>query len=192
MNTNQLRADSSKQLEYATLGGGCFWCTESVFSLLRGVEKVESGYSGGTLVNPSYKQVSTGKTGHAEVVQISFNPEVISFKEILEIFFSSHDPTTVNRQGNDVGPQYRSVIFYHNNQQKAEAEQMINELTETKTFKGHIVTKIEPFKAFYKSEEYHKNYFKRHPEQAYCQLVIAPKIRKLKDHYLNKLKFQKK
>jgi peptide-methionine (S)-S-oxide reductase len=159
-----------------------------VFSLISGVEKVESGYSGGTLENPTYEQVSTGTTGYAEVVQISFDPEIISFKEILEIFFSSHDPTTLNRQGNDVGTQYRSVIFYHNDKQKAEAEQMIKELTESKTWKAPIVTKVEPFKAFYNAEEYHQNYFKRHPEQAYCQLVIAPKIEKLQKYYFPKLK----
>jgi peptide-methionine (S)-S-oxide reductase len=181
---------SSKHIALATLGGGCFWCTEAVFSLINGVEKVESGYSGGGLEHPTYEHVSTGTTGHAEVVQISFNPEVISFREILEIFFSSHDPTTLNRQGNDVGTQYRSVIFYHTDQQKAEAEQMIKELTEAKTWKAPIVTKVEPCKAFYKAEEYHQNYFKHNPEKAYCQLVIAPKIKKLQKHYFPKLKLQ--
>ncbi len=179
---------SSEKTELATLGGGCFWCTEAVFNLIRGVEKVESGYAGGTLENPTYEQVSTGRTGHAEVVQISFNPEVISFKEILDIFFSSHDPTTLNRQGNDVGTQYRSVIFYHTQKQKTEAEQIINELSESKTWKAPIVTKVEPFKVFYKAEEYHQNYFAHHPNQAYCQFVIAPKIEKLQKYYLPKLK----
>jgi len=190
MNHTLSELGSSKTMELATLGGGCFWCTEAVFSLVRGVEKVESGYSGGTIEYPTYEQVSTGTTGHAEVVQISFNPEVISFREILEIFFSSHDPTTLNRQGNDVGTQYRSVVFYHNDQQKKEAEQTIKELTESKTYEAPIVTKVEPFKEFYKAEEYHQNYFKRHPEKAYCQLVIEPKIEKLQKYNLPKLKLK--
>jgi len=186
----KLEPVSSKQLEVATLGGGCFWCIEAVFSLLKGVEKVESGYSGGKMENPTYEKVSTGTTGHVEVVQISFNPDVISFKEILEVFFSSHDPTMLNRQGNDIGTQYRSVIFYYDDQQKAIAEQVIKELTETKTWNKPIVTQIEPFKIFYKAEEYHQNYFKNHPEKSYCSITIAPKINKLKQHYLDKLKLQ--
>lgn len=188
MSQEQLKSASSKRMKLATLGGGCFWCTEAVFSLIEGVEKVESGYSGGSLEKPTYEQVSTGTTGHAEVVQISFDPDVISFKEILEIFLSSHDPTTLNRQGNDVGTQYRSVIFYHNDQQKVIAEQMIKELDEAKTWNAPIVTRIESFKAFYKAEEYHQNYFKNHPERSYCQIVIAPKIQKLQMHYITKLK----
>jgi len=190
MSQEKLNPVSSKQLEVATLGGGCFWCTEAVFSLLKGVEKVESGYSGGKIENPTYEKVSTGTTGHVEVVQISFNPDVISFKEILEVFFSSHDPTTLNRQGQDIGTQYRSVIFFHDDQQKAIAEQLIKELTETKTWNMPIVTQIEPFKIFYKAEEYHQNYFKNHPEKSYCSIIIAPKIGKLKQHYLGKLKMQ--
>jgi len=180
----------SKKIALATLGGGCFWCTEAVFSLIRGVEKVESGYSGGTLENPTYEQVSTGVTGHVEVVQISFDPKTISFKEILEIFFSSHDPTTPNRQGNDVGIQYRSVIFYHNGEQKTEAEQMIKELNESRVWNSPIVTTVEPFKAFYKAEAYHQNYFKQHSEQTYCRLIIAPKIDKLQKYHLPKLKLR--
>jgi peptide-methionine (S)-S-oxide reductase len=190
MSQEKLKPVSSKQLEVATLGGGCFWCTEAVFSLLKGVEKVESGYSGGKMENPTYEKVSTGTTGHVEVVQTSFNPDVISFKEILEVFFSSHDPTTLNRQGQDIGTQYRSVIFFHDDQQKVIAEQIIKELTETKTWNMPIVTQIEPFKIFYKSEEYHQNYFKNHPEKSYCSIIIAPKIGKLKQHYLGKLKMQ--
>ena len=190
MSQEKIEPVSSKQLEVATLGGGCFWCTEAVFSLLKGVEKVESGYSGGKMENPTYEKVSTGTTGHVEVVQISFNPDVISFKEILEVFFSSHDPTTLNRQGNDIGTQYRSVIFYHDNQQKAIAEQVIKELTETKTWNKPIVTQIEPYKIFYKAEEYHQNYFKNYSEKSYCSIIIAPKINKLKQHYLGKLKLQ--
>jgi len=181
---------SSKRLEVAVLGGGCFWCTEAVFSQLRGVEKVESGYSGGSVVRTSYEQVSTGKTGHAEVVRVSFDPEVISFREILEIFFSTHDPTTLNRQGPDVGTQYRSVIFYRDEEQKRTAEQVIEELGRERLWEAPIVTRLEPFKEFYPTEDYHKDYFKRHPEQSYCTLVIAPKITKLRELYLSKLKPQ--
>jgi peptide-methionine (S)-S-oxide reductase len=177
-------------MEVTTLGGGCFWCTEAVFSQLKGVEKVESGYSGGALENPTYEQVSTGMTGHAEVVQITFDPDVISFKELLEIFFSTHDPTTLNRQGQDVGTQYRSVIFYQDDKQKAVAKQVIKEISEEKIFDRPIVTQLEPFKAFYKAEDYHKDYFKRHPEQSYCGAIIAPKLEKLRAHYLSKLKLQ--
>ncbi|MDQ1280991.1 MAG: peptide-methionine (S)-S-oxide reductase [Thermoproteota archaeon] len=181
---------SSKQIELATLGGGCFWCTEAVFSLLKGVEKVEPGYSGGEIENPTYEQVSTGTTGHAEVIQISFNPEEISYKEILEIFFSTHDPTTLNRQGDEVGIKYRSIIFFYNEQQKEIAEKMIKEITEAKVWNRPIMTKVEPFKTFYGAEEYHKNYFKRHPESAYCRIVIAPKIDKPQKNYLSRLKVQ--
>jgi peptide-methionine (S)-S-oxide reductase len=186
----ELKTAATRRMEVATLAGGCFWCTEAVFGQLKGVERVESGYSGGKLENPTYEQVSAGRTGHAETVQITFDPDVISYKEILEIFFSTHDPTTLNRQGPDVGTQYRSVIFYHNDQQKAIAEQVIKELTEEKTFDASIVTQVEPFKTFYEAEDYHKDYFKRHPEQAYCSLVIAPKITKLRELYLSKLKLQ--
>ena len=181
---------SLKKQDVAVLGGGCFWCTEAVFTQINGVEKVEPGYSGGELENPTYEQVSTGRTGHAEVVQITFDPDVISYEEILEIFFSTHDPTTLNRQGPDVGTQYRSVIFYRNDQQKAVAEQLMKELSEAKAWDMPIVTQLEPLKVFYPAEDYHRDYFKRHPEQAYCTLVIAPKIAKLKEHYLSKLKLQ--
>ena len=184
------REASSKRLEVAVLGGGCFWCTEAAFTQLRGVERVESGYSGGTLAHPTYEQVSTGKTGHAEVVRVTFDPEVISFKEVLEIFFSIHDPTTLNRQGPDVGTQYRSVIFYGDDEQKKTAEQVIKELSEEKVWDEPIVTRLEPFKDFYPAEEYHKDYFKKHPKQSYCTLVIAPKIAKLRKLYFSKLKLQ--
>jgi peptide-methionine (S)-S-oxide reductase len=177
-----------KHMELATLGGGCFWCTEAVFQLIRGVEQVEPGYAGGTPPNPTYEEVSTGTTGHAEAVQLTFNPEVISFREILEIFFGTHDPTQLNRQGPDVGTQYRSVIFYHSQQQKATAEQLIEELETEQVYDKPIVTALEPYQAFYPAEEYHKNYFKKHPEQSYCQAVIAPKIAKLQKTYLSKLK----
>jgi len=172
----------------ATLGGGCFWCTEAVFTQLKGVEAVEPGYSGGSVENPTYEQVSTGTTGHAEVVQVTFDPNIISYREILEIFFSTHDPTTLNRQGPDTGTQYRSVIFYHNAQQRETAELVLKELTEEKLFDAPIVTSIEPFKRFYKAEEYHKDYFKKHPEQQYCRIIIAPKIAKLQKLYLDKLR----
>ena len=175
-------------MEVTTLGGGCFWCTEAVFSQLKGVGKIESGYSGGNLEDPTYEEVSAGTTGHAEVAQITFDPNLISFKEILQIFFSTHDPTTLNRQGPDVGSQYRSVIFYHDNQQKEIAEQVIKDLSEEKIFDTPIVTQVEPLKTFYKAEDYHKEYFRRHPEQPYCRVVIAPKVAKLRQLYLSKLK----
>jgi peptide-methionine (S)-S-oxide reductase len=192
MSNEQSKTVFSRQMEVATLGGGCFWCMEAVFNELEGVEKVESGYSGGATAYPTYEQVSTGATGHAEVVQINFDPKAISFEEILEIFFAMHDPTTLNRQGSDVGTQYRSVIFYHNDEQKATAEQVIKKIAEAKIWDSPIVTQIEPFKAFYKVEDYHKDYFKKHPRQPYCRLVITPKIAKLREHYHKKLKMQDK
>lgn len=174
--------------EVATLGGGCFWCTEAVFSEIKGVLKVEPGYSGGSLANPTYEQVSTGTTGHAEVVHITFDPGIISFREILKVFFATHDPTTLNRQGADVGTQYRSVLFYHDKEQKVTIEKLIGELNNAKIYGAPIVTKVEPFEAFYKGEDYHKDYFKSHPERSYCRLVIAPKIAKLRENYRDELK----
>ena len=174
--------------EMATFGGGCFWCTEAVFSELQGVEKVESGYAGGTAPDPTYEQVCSGKTGHAEVVQITFNPRVISYKELLEIFFTVHDPTTLNRQGADVGTQYRSIILYHNDEQKAVAEQAIREVDSAQIWNRPIVTQVKPFVAFYRAEDYHQQYFKQNPKQSYCQFVISPKVAKLRQHYLAKLK----
>ncbi len=188
MSQERPKPTSQTQREVATLGGGCFWCMEAVFNELKGVEEVESGYSGGAVANPTYEQVSMGTTGHAEVVHITFDPNVISFKQILEIFFSMHDPTTLNRQGPDTGTQYRSVIFYHDDEQKSIAEQVIKEVTEEKLWDAPIVTKVEPFKAFYEAEDYHKDYFKRHPEQAYCRIVIAPKVTKLQKIYYSMLK----
>jgi peptide-methionine (S)-S-oxide reductase len=185
MNQESARTENR---EVATLGGGCFWCTEAVFSIVKGVDKVESGYCGGSVPNPTYEQVSAGTTGHAEAVQLTFDPKVISFREILEIFFATHDPTTMNRQGPDVGTQYRSVIFYHNAEQKATAEKVIDELNKAEIWDASIVTEIEPFKAFYKAEDYHKDYYKRHPNQPYCQQVITPKIAKLQQRFLGKLK----
>jgi peptide-methionine (S)-S-oxide reductase len=190
MSQEKSRTNSPKRIEVTTLGGGCFWCTEAVFSQLKGVEKIEPGYSGGNLENPSYEQVSTGKTGHAEVAQITFDPAVISFKEILQIFFSTHDPTSLNRQGADIGTQYRSVIFHHDDEQKAIAEQVIREFSDKGAFDAPIVTQVEPLKTFYKAEDYHRDYYQRHPEQPYCRVAIAPKIAKFRQLYLSKLKLQ--
>ena len=174
--------------ETITLGGGCFWCTEAVFEQLKGVEKVESGYSGGTVPNPTYQQVCSGDTGHAEVSQITFDPKVISLKEILEVFFTVHDPTTLNQQGNDVGTQYRSAIFYRNAEQKTVARQVIKEIEAAKIWNGRIVTEIEPFKEFYRAEDYHQEYFRLHGQQPYCRVVIAPKVAKFREHFRDKLK----
>ena len=178
----------NKTTEVATLASGCFWCSEAVFTIIRGVERVEPGYTGGSVPNPSYEQVSSGSTGHAEAVQVFFDPSVISFREILEIFFATHDPTTLNRQGPDVGTQYRSVIFYHSEEQKATAEKMIDELNKEAIWDAPIVTQVEPFKAFYNAETYHKDYYKKHPNQPYCQAVITPKLVKLQQRFLGKLK----
>ncbi len=174
--------------EIATLGGGCFWCTEAIFDELRGIEKVESGYSGGTVPDPSYEDVCTGNTGHAESIQVTFDPKQISFKEILQIFFTMHDPTTLNRQGADVGTQYRSVIFYHSPEQERVAKEVIIETNAAKIWKKPIVTEVAPFKAFFKAENYHQKYFENNTRQPYCQVVIAPKVAKLREHYREKLK----
>ncbi len=174
--------------EVITLGGGCFWCTEAVFSDLRGVEKVESGYSGGTVPNPSYEQVCTGTTGHAEVVQVTFAPSVISLKEILQVFFTTHDPTTPNRQGPDVGTQYRSAIFYRTPEQQATAQQVIQELTRAELWRAPVVTEVKPFTAFYQAEDYHQEYFAHNGNQPYCRAVIAPKVAKFRQQYREKLK----
>ena len=176
------------KLEAATLGGGCFWCLEAVFSDLVGVASVESGYAGGILSNPSYQEVCSGTTGHAEVVRVTFDPAVISFTEILEIFFGIHDPTTLNRQGADVGPQYRSVIFYHNLEQKETAEKVIREMEEEAIWGRPIVTQLAPVETFYKAEAYHQEYFKKNPYQGYCQAVIAPKVSKFRQKYAERLK----
>jgi peptide-methionine (S)-S-oxide reductase len=181
-------ASNVQTKETITLGGGCFWCTEAVFEQLKGVEKVESGYSGGTVPNPTYQQVCSGDTGHAEVSQITFDPKVISLKEILEVFFTVHDPTTLNQQGNDVGTQYRSVIFYRNAEQKTVAGQVIKEIEAAKIWDGHIVTDVSPFKEFYKAEDYHQEYFRLHGQQPYCRMVIAPKVAKFREHFRDKLK----
>jgi peptide-methionine (S)-S-oxide reductase len=174
--------------EVVTLGGGCFWCIEAIFEELNGVEQVESGYSGGRVDDPTYEQVCTGTTGHAEVVQVTFDPKTISLKEILEVYFTVHDPTTLNRQGADVGTQYRSVIFYRSEEQKAIVERVIQEIQSAKLWNAPIVTEIVLFKAFYKAEDYHQEYYKKNPGQAYCRIVIAPKIKKFREHYKDKLK----
>ena len=174
--------------EVATLAGGCFWCIEAVFQKVDGVESVISGYAGGTTVNPTYQQVCTGETGHAEVVQITFDPSKISYREILEMFFSVHDPTTLNRQGVDTGTQYRSAIFYHNEQQKAVAEELIGELNRAHLWEKPIVTQIAPLDTFYPAGDYHREYFLRHPEQAYCQMIISPKVSKFRNQWAKRLK----
>ncbi len=173
--------------EVATLGGGCFWCTEAVFTELRGVEKVESGYSGGTVPNPTYKQVCSGTTGHAEVVQITFDPNLISYADLLRVFFTVHDPTTLNRQGADVGEQYRSVIFYHDEKQKQTAEQVIKEIEAEKIWDGRIVTQLTPARPFYEAEDYHQEYYANNPNQPYCRIVIAPKVQKFRQHWRERL-----
>ena len=175
-------------LEVATLGGGCFWCLEAVYDNLRGVTDVVSGYAGGRAVNPTYYEVCTGRTGHAEVVQVTFDPSEISYREILEVFFSIHDPTTLNRQGADVGSQYRSAIFYHSPEQKATAEDLIGELGAEKVWNNRIVTEIKPLGDFYPAEEYHQEYFAKHPGEGYCQVVIAPKVAKFRKKYMDRLK----
>jgi len=174
--------------EVATLAGGCFWCLEAVFEQLRGVSKVTSGYTGGHVANPTYEAVCTGTTGHAEVTQVTFDPDVVSYRDLLGVFFSLHDPTTVNRQGGDVGTQYRSAIFYHDDEQRRTAEEVIRELEAEHVFDDPIVTKIEPLVAFYPAEEYHREYYRRNPNQPYCRAVIAPKVAKLRTNYLQKLK----
>lgn len=174
--------------ELVTLAGGCFWCIEAVFREVEGVESVICGYTGGTTVNPTYQQVCSDKTGHAEAVQVTFDPTKISYREILEIFFSVHDPTTLNWQGADTGTQYRSAIFYHSEQQKAIAEQLIGELNKAHLWKTPIVTQIAPLDKFYPAEDYHKEYFSRHPEQAYCQMIISPKVNKFRKQWANRLK----
>jgi peptide-methionine (S)-S-oxide reductase len=178
----------SPRTEVATLAGGCFWCLEAVYDELRGVQSVESGYAGGTVENPTYRQVVTGTTGHAEVVRVTFDPEVVSFREILEVFFTIHDPTTLNRQGADVGPQYRSAIFYHDEEQRRVAEEVISDLETEGVWDDPIVTEVTPFDTFYMAEDYHQEYYRNNAYQPYCQVVISPKVAKFRKQYLERLK----
>lgn len=175
-------------VEVATFAGGCFWCTEAIFTELKGVAKVVSGYTGGTVKNPSYREICNGTTGHAEAIQITFNPKEIAFEDLLEVFFGTHDPTTLNRQGADVGTQYRSEIFYHSLEQKEKAEAYIQFIEKEKLYSNPIVTKVSSAVIFYEAEEYHQDYYALNSDQGYCQMVIAPKIEKLRKYYKSKLK----
>jgi peptide-methionine (S)-S-oxide reductase len=181
-------ASGAPALEIATLGGGCFWCTEAVLSELRGVTQVLPGYAGGTTPNPSYEQVCTGRTGHAEVAQVTFDPSMISFRDLLTVFLTTHDPTQLNRQGADVGTQYRSVILYHDERQKKAAETLIAQLESQHLWKGNIVTQVVPFTVFYPAEEYHRDYYRRNPYAGYCAAVIAPKVAKFRKQYADRLR----
>ncbi len=175
-------------MQVATLGGGCFWCVEAIYEDLKGVESVISGYSGGAKKNPSYQEVSSGFSGHAEVIQITFDPKLISYKDILEVFWEVHDPTTLNRQGADIGSQYRSVIYYHSDEQKSIAEESKKQADASGLYKDPIVTEISEFKGFYEAEDYHQNYFINNPNQPYCSVVISPKVKKFKNKYKDQLK----
>ncbi|MSQ33677.1 MAG: peptide-methionine (S)-S-oxide reductase [Dehalococcoidia bacterium] len=174
--------------EVATLAGGCFWCLEAVFEQLRGVEKVVSGYSGGQAPNPSYRQVCSGTTGHAEVVQVAFDPQALSFRDLLEVFFTIHDPTTLDRQGPDEGTQYRSAVFYHTPEQQATAKQVLADIAAARLWKQPLVTQVVPLQAFYPAEDYHREYYRRNTYQPYCQVIIEPKVAKFRKQYLAKLK----
>ncbi len=184
---NHSTENLNDNLQVATLGGGCFWCLDAVFMEVKGIESVTSGYSGGTVKNPAYREVTSGRTGHAEVVQLKFDPEIISFREILEIFFHLHDPTTLNRQGADVGTQYRSVIFYHNEQQEKTAREVFKEIDASDLWDDPLVTEIAPMTAFYVAEDYHQEYYQNNPSQPYCTFVIGPKMEKLRKLFKDKL-----
>ncbi|MFO7828521.1 MAG: peptide-methionine (S)-S-oxide reductase MsrA [Bacteroidales bacterium] len=186
--SHEIYSQNHTKMELATFGSGCFWCTEAIFDKVKGVESAVSGYSGGKVKNPTYKEVCTGNTGHAEVIQVTFNPDIISYDELLEIFWKTHDPTTLNRQGADVGTQYRSVIFYHNDKQKELAETYKKKLDEAKVFTKPIVTEITPFEIFYKAENDHQEYYENNKAQPYCNFVITPKIEKVKEVFKDKLK----
>jgi peptide-methionine (S)-S-oxide reductase len=186
--TDETGARGGRPLEQATLAGGCFWCLEAVYDELRGVADVRSGYAGGHVPDPSYRDVCSGATGHAEVVQITFDPRAISYRELLDVFFTIHDPTTLNRQGGDVGTQYRSAVFYHSPEQRADAEGTIRDLEAAGTWGAPIVTEVVPLDAFYPAEDYHTDYFARNPGQGYCQAVIAPKVAKARKQHLDKLR----
>ena len=174
--------------ELATLGGGCFWCLEAVYKDLKGVEAVVSGYAGGSVVDPTYERVCGGRTGHAEVVQIAYDPKIVSFRDLLDVFFTIHDPTTKDRQGADIGPQYRSIILYHSAEQKADAEHAIADVNEKKIWPAPVVTEVVPLEKFYPGEDYHQDYFEQNPRQRYCQIVIAPKVAKFRKEFLARLK----
>jgi len=174
--------------ETATLGGGCFWCLEAVYEQMRGIVSVESGYMGGVVPDPDYRSVCTGMTGHIEVVQIVFDPAEITYREILEVFFAIHDPTSLDRQGNDSGPQYRSAVFYHSDAQRATVRALIGELEGENAFDAPIVTEVRPAQTFYRAEDYHQEYFRNHPAQPYCALVVAPKVAKFREHFAAKLR----
>ncbi|MEX0780258.1 MAG: peptide-methionine (S)-S-oxide reductase MsrA [Balneolales bacterium] len=188
VNTNKKAMESNNTMMKATFGAGCFWCVEAIFLRLKGVKEVISGYSGGTVNNPTYEQVTSGNTGHAEVVQVTYDPSEITYEQLLNVYWRTHDPTTLNRQGADVGTQYRSVIFYQNEKQKELAEHFKARLDEEKIYNDPIVTEITPFEAFYRAEEYHQNYYAKNPEQGYCQIVIAPKIEKMEELFKETLK----
>ena len=185
---NNIQVENTTGMEIATFAGGCFWCTEAVFLELKGVEKVVSGYIGGKTLNPTYKEICTGETGHAEAIQITYNPNEVAYEDLLEVFFGTHDPTTLNRQGADVGTQYRSEIFYHSEAQKDKAEKYISLIGSEKLYDKEIVTKVSKATVFYPAEEYHQNYYSQNAEQGYCQMVIAPKLEKLRKYYKSKLK----
>lgn len=190
--TNEIQGTNMENLEKATLGAGCFWCVEAVFEELKGVKKVEAGYAGGELENPSYRQVSSGTTRHAEVARIVFDPDVISYDQLLTVFWHTHNPTTLNRQGADVGPQYRSVIFYHNEKQKEIAEKSMAEVDRSDLWEDPIVTEIEPVSNYSKAENYHQNYYENNPNAGYCQVIIAPKLKKFRKEFSHLLKEEKK
>ncbi len=181
-------AGASKATSVATLGGGCFWCIEAVFDRPHGVQSLESGYSGGHLENPTYEDICSGNTGHAEVIRVTFDPAVVTYRDILDVFFAIHDPTTLNAQGNDIGTQYRSVIFFHTPEQKAVAEAVIRDLTGARTFSRPIVTEVAPAPKFYEAEQYHQEYFERNPRQPYCQYVVSPKVAKFRQQFAARLK----
>jgi len=181
-------AEAKKETQIATLGGGCFWCTEAIYEELKGVISVTSGYSGGDIINPSYREVCTGRTGHAEVVEIEFDPSIISFTEILEVFFATHDPTTLNRQGADVGTQYRSAVFYQSPEQQETAEAIIQLLNDKNVFGAKVVTEVTEWKNFFRAEDYHQNYLANNPSQSYCQFVVIPKLEKFRKIFKDRLK----
>ncbi|MBK8383311.1 MAG: peptide-methionine (S)-S-oxide reductase MsrA [Ignavibacteria bacterium] len=186
-NKQIINKQMSEKTDTAIFGAGCFWCVEAIFQRLKGVESIESGYTGGTVENPTYKQVCTGETGHAEVTKIIFNPDVISFNELLEVFWTTHDPTTLNQQGADIGTQYRSAVFYLNDEQKMQAEKSKSEIA-TQIWDGSIVTEITPLKKYYKAEDYHQNYFNQNSDQSYCRFVINPKLEKFRKKFKDKIK----